>query len=277
MELIPPRTAMQTRALHALCERDPAQKVLLAKRLHAAVVERLPDIEPAVAAGIIPGRPDRPLLVTPSALKRRSLASTEGRAVLIHALAHIEFNAINLALDAASRFVDVPKVFVTDWIRVASEEALHFELLSAHLDELGFQYGDFPAHDGLWEMAERTQDDVLARMALVPRTLEARGLDASPAIRDKLRQAGDVSGANIVQRILDDEIGHVAIGNQWFRYFCAARGVDPMKHFAELCVTYRAPTLRSPFNVTARQAAGFTPEEIAVVVAADEAARLGAR
>jgi uncharacterized ferritin-like protein (DUF455 family) len=264
---------LQTMARRALCESNPANKVAQAKRLRATDAKPTDSSDPDESLGAIPGRPVRPELVAPSALKRRSLASKAGRAVLIHALAHIEFNAINLALDAAWRFDKVPEAFVSDWIQVAAEEALHFELLSAHLGEHGFQYGDFPAHDGLWEMAERTKDDVLARMALVPRTLEARGLDASPAIRDKLRQAGDLAGANIVQRILDDEIGHVAIGNKWFRYFCAQRDIDPMERFAELCITHRAPTLRSPFNLVARKAAGFTPEELAFVVDADERAR----
>ena len=182
--------------------------------------------------------------------------------MLIHALAHIEFNAINLALDVVWRFSGMPEKFYRDWMGVAREEAEHYRLLSEHLAGLGYCYGDFPAHDGLWEMAERTQEDILARLALVPRTLEARGLDASPAVRHKLASGGDRRGAEIVDLILREEIGHVAIGNYWYRWLCTQRGVDPVAHYAELALTYRAPKLKGPFNVQARMAAGFEPEEI---------------
>jgi uncharacterized ferritin-like protein (DUF455 family) len=189
----------------------------------------------------------------------------EGRAVLIHALAHIEFNAINLALDVMWRFANMPDKFYYDWLRVAQEECEHFGLLNQHLQTLGFQYGDFSGHDGLWEMAERTQDDVLARLALVPRTLEARGLDASPAVRHKLASGGDRAGAAIIDIILRDEIGHVAIGNHWYRWLCTERGLDPINTYAELAATYRAPKLKGPFNVEARLAAGFDAAEIALL------------
>jgi uncharacterized ferritin-like protein (DUF455 family) len=189
----------------------------------------------------------------------------EGRAVLIHALAHIEFNAINLALDVIWRFANMPDKFYYDWLRVAQEECEHFGLLNQHLQTLGFQYGDFSGHDGLWEMAERTQDDVLARLALVPRTLEARGLDASPAVRHKLASGGDPAGAAIIDIILRDEIGHVAIGNHWYRWLCTERGLDPIKTYTELAATYRAPKLKGPFNIEARLAAGFDPAEIALL------------
>jgi uncharacterized ferritin-like protein (DUF455 family) len=189
----------------------------------------------------------------------------EGRAVLIHALAHIEFNAINLALDVIWRFANMPDKFYYDWLRVAQEECEHFGLLNQHLQTSGFQYGDFSGHDGLWEMAERTQDDVLARLALVPRTLEARGLDASPAVRHKLASGGDRAGAAIIDIILRDEIGHVAIGNHWYRWLCTERGLDPIKTYTELAATYRAPKLKGPFNIEARLAAGFDPAEIALL------------
>jgi uncharacterized ferritin-like protein (DUF455 family) len=189
----------------------------------------------------------------------------EGRAVLIHALAHIEFNAINLALDAVWRFGNMPEAFYRQWVGVAIEEAAHFQMLAAHLRTLGYEYGDFPAHDGLWEMAERTQADVLARMALVPRTLEARGLDASPAVRHKLASGGDPKAAAIVDIILREEIGHVAIGNHWYRWLCTERGLEPVKTYADLAKRYRAPTLKGPFNIEARIAAGFDPEEIAAL------------
>jgi uncharacterized ferritin-like protein (DUF455 family) len=209
-----------------------------------------------------PGRPLRPPLVAPRELHQRSLATVQGRATLIHAIAHIEFNAIDLALDAIGRFIGTPDEFVRDWAQVASEEALHFSLLRDHLNTLGYDYGDFPAHNGLWEMAEKTKSDLLARLALVPRTLEARGLDVSPAMRDKLAQAGDHKAAEILDVILRDEVGHVAIGNKWFRYYCAERGMDPVAAYAELSQAFDAPVPRPPFNVEARLRAGFAQEEI---------------
>lgn len=212
----------------------------------------------------IPGRPSLEL-VPPAGLRMRSVHTLEGRAVLLHALAHIEFNAINLALDVVWRFPDMPEAFYRQWMGVAIEEAAHFQMLELHLNELGYRYGDFPAHDGLWEMAERTQEDVLARLALVPRTLEARGLDASPAVRHKLASGGDPKGAGIIDIILRDEIGHVAIGNYWYRWLCAARGLEPVQTYADLAIQYRAPTLKGPFNIEARLAAGFEPEEIAAL------------
>jgi uncharacterized ferritin-like protein (DUF455 family) len=180
----------------------------------------------------------------------------------MHALAHIEFNAINLAADAAWRFAGMPDAFYLDWMTVAREEAYHFGLLSDRLVELGFGYGDFPAHDALWTMAEKTKHDVLARIALVPRTLEARGLDASPAIRHKLVSIGDKRGAEILDIILRDEIGHVAVGNRWYAHLCAERGLEPVATYAALAEQYGAPRLRGPFNLVARRAAGFSEEEL---------------
>ncbi len=193
------------------------------------------------------------------------MASVEGRAVLIHALAHIELNAIDLGLDIVWRFADMPEQFYRDWIKIAQEEARHFRLLTEHLHGLGYRYGDFPAHNGLWEMADKTSQDLLARLALVPRTLEARGLDAAGPIRDKLQQVGDRRAAAILDIILRDEIGHVAIGNRWYRFLCAQRGLDPVATYASLAVQYAAPRLRGPFNLEARRAAGFDEEELAAL------------
>ena len=184
---------------------------------------------------------------------------------MIHALAHIEFNAINLALDAIWRFPAMPAAYYADWLKVAAEEALHFSLLAAHLQTLGFGYGDFSAHNSLWDMAEKTSGDILARIALVPRTLEARGLDASPAVRAKLAQAGDIEAANILDVILRDEIGHVAIGNRWYGWLCETRGLDPIGTYAALTVQYKAPPMRGPFNLDARRLAGFTEQELAAL------------
>ncbi|WP_253206688.1 ferritin-like domain-containing protein [Verticiella alkaliphila] len=219
--------------------------------------------------GGLPGRPSAPVLVPAGKVKQRSVGTPAGRAALLHALAHIEFNAINLALDAIWRFPNLPETFYRDWLGVAREEAYHFTLLREHLATLDHAYGDFPAHNGLWDMAEKTRDDLLARLALVPRTLEARGLDASPLIRDKLAGAGDAAGAAILEIILRDEIGHVAIGNRWYRWVCEQRGLDPVATYPVLSTQYLAPRLRGPFNWLARRAAGFDDAELAALAAAD--------
>ena len=213
----------------------------------------------------IPGRPARPRLVAHTQLKPRSAQTPQGRAALLHALVHIELNAIDLALDAVWRFAGLPDDFYRQWLQVAREEALHFELLRDHLATLGKRYGDFDAHDGLWQMAERTRHDLLARLALVPRTLEARGLDASPAVKAKLLAAGDVRGGEILDIILRDEIGHVAVGNRWYRWLCGQRGLDPVPTYAALAHEHGAPRPRGPFNLDARRAAGFDDDELAAL------------
>ena len=224
------------------------------------------DVERELSTSLpIPGRPELPVLVSPLEVGKRSMRTAEGRAGLIHALAHIEFNAINLALDAVWRFAGMPQQYYADWLKVAAEEAYHFGLLNAHLQTLGYQYGDFTGHDSLWEMVARTQDDVLARMALVPRTMEARGLDASPSLRNKFAQIGDVAMAGILDIILRDEIGHVAIGNVWFNWLCNKRELEPIATYATLAQQYSAPTLRKPFNLEARRKAGFTEAELALL------------
>lgn len=213
----------------------------------------------------IPGRPEKPVLVSPLAVKKRAMNTLEGRAALIHALCHIEFNAINLALDALWRFDAMPFDYYHDWLNVADEEAYHFTLLNQHLATYGFTYGDFNGHNSLWEMVDRTKTDVLARMALVPRTMEARGLDASPALRNKLVQAGDQKAAEILDIILRDEIGHVAVGNRWFNWLCMQRKLLPLPTFADLALQYQAPKLRPPFNLAARRQAGFTDQELEIL------------
>ncbi|MNK12690.1 hypothetical protein D3C87_307640 [compost metagenome] len=210
----------------------------------------------------IPGRPALPELISPKFVKHRSMRTSEGRAALIHALTHIEFNAINLALDAIWRFAGMPPAYYVDWLQVAGEEALHFSLLAGHLETLGHRYGDFAGHNSMWEMADKTSGDILARMALVPRTLEARGLDATPRTRAKLTQVGDEAAAAILDIILRDEIGHVAIGNHWYKVLCDERGLDPLTTYADLALHYKAPVLRGPFNLDARRAAGFSEPEL---------------
>ena len=217
---------------------------------------------PAVQAIAIPGRPARPPLVEPSRLERRKLSSLQGRAAFLHALTHIEFNAINLAWDAVYRFREMPQEFYDDWVRVAHEEAQHFGLLRSRLQQLGYDYGDFPAHDGLWDMALRTAHDVLVRMALVPRVLEARGLDVTPAMRARLQQVQDPDSAAILARILTDEIGHVEIGSRWFRHVCRQRGLEPAATFRTLLLEYLPGRVRSPLNRRARLQAGFDTEEL---------------
>ncbi|MBL8385735.1 MAG: ferritin-like domain-containing protein [Burkholderiales bacterium] len=248
-------------AYAALLESDPQAKVEATRAAQAAPARTDAD---AVFAAAAPGRPAAPVLVHPAKVARRGLGSAAGRAALVHAIAHIEFNAINLALDAVCRFGGMPADYYADWMRVAVEEAHHFSLLAAHLRAAyGRAYGDFPAHDGLWEMARKTADDVLARMALVPRILEARGLDVTPALRDGLAAHGDADAARILDIILADEIGHVAVGNRWFHHLCAARGLDAPAAFAQLCAARGAPPVRPPLNTAARLAAGFSAAELA--------------
>jgi uncharacterized ferritin-like protein (DUF455 family) len=256
-------------ALFWLSEPDAARKAQGVATLAQAWLSDSMSLDPhalLTALSPIPGQPVKPELVSPLAVKRRAMNTAEGRAVLIHALAHIEFNAINLALDAIWRFAGMPPAYYADWLQVAKEEALHFSLLAGHLQKQGYAYGDFPAHNSLWEMAAKTEGDVLARIALVPRTMEARGLDASPPVRAKLAQAGDMAAAEILDIILRDEIGHVAIGNYWYAWLCEQRGLEPIATYAQLANQYAAPVMRGPFNLEARRAAGFSEPELAVLV-----------
>src|SRR6266566_6397020 len=248
----------------AFCECDPQAKCAAAQALKTDwdAGRWRHDDAAAIAPIGEPGRPPRPLLVSPRAVERRSPATAVGRAALIHAIAHIEFNAINLALDAAYRFRDLPRDYYGDWLRVAAEEATHFTLLRAHLHALGHDYGDFTAHNGLWEMAQKTAHDPLHRMALVPRVLEARGLDVSPALIGKLRSCGDARAVEILEIIQRDEVGHVHIGNRWYRYVCAQRGLDPVETFRRLLGEYGTLRLQRPFDQVARRAAGFSEQEL---------------
>ncbi len=262
---LPPELRQQ--ALKALLEPDPQQKVLLTHSLRAQAATFSIAIELRLAAPTgLPGCPARPELRSHLDVPKRSPFTPQGLAALLHAVTHIEFNAINLALDALWRFEGMPQAYYLDWLTVAAEEALHFSLLRDHLRTMGHDYGDFPAHTGLWDMTEKTAGDVLARMALVPRTLEARGLDATPAMQAKLRRVGTpdaLRAVAILDIILRDEIGHVAIGNHWYRYLCAQRQLDPVTTYAGLAARYEAPVLKGPFNLAARRAAGFDETELA--------------
>jgi uncharacterized ferritin-like protein (DUF455 family) len=210
----------------------------------------------------MPGRPTRPALVHPRDLPKRGFGSIEGRAAFVHAIAHIEFNAIDLAWDAVYRFRGLPREYYADWVGVAKDEARHFAMLRVRLQELGFDYGDFDAHNGLWEMAEKTAHDGLTRMALVPRVLEARGLDVTPGMITKLRALGDKDTAAILEVILREEIAHVAAGSRWFRWYCERADVAPGPRFRELLVEYARGVLNAPFNLEARTAAGFDAAEL---------------
>lgn len=248
---------LRSGASRALAECDPKRKMELVQALD---LNGPVDVSQKLDSQM--GRPVQPQLVPPGKVPTKGLASAEGKAMLLHSLAHIEFNAINLALDIAVRFEGLPTAFYTDWLKVAQEEAYHHALLCDRLKVYGVVYGDFPAHDGLWQMAQRTSESLLARLALVPRLLEARGLDVSPAIRAKLANAGDQSSAEVLDIILRDEIGHVAVGNKWFNELCQAEGADPVDAFARCLAQYRAPEPRSPFNFPARERAGFSPAEL---------------
>jgi len=261
--------------LHAAAKRcldasDPAEKLrltretwasLLAGELHAD-----PSSLPPEPIGS-PGRPAKPLLVNARQVPQRGLGSAEGRAALVHAVAHIEFNAINLAWDAVYRFRDKPDDYYRDWASCANDEARHFAMLSARLAEMGHVYGDFDAHDGLWAMAEKTADNDTARMALVPRVLEARGLDVTPGMIERLRHLGDTATVAILEVILREEVAHVAAGTRWYRYCCERDGVDPSDTFFELLREYMGVSLRGPFNLPARREAGFDERELEQLLA----------
>lgn len=245
---------------------DPLEKAnqsrVLAQRWKDGTIEADPNLCTAVRIEI-PGRPERPELVYPQNVPRRAVSSRDGHAAMIHAIAHIEFNAINLAWDAVYRFRDLPASYIDDWVKVADEEAYHFQLLRARLNELGFDYGDFPAHNGLWDMACQTDHDPLERMALVPRVLEARGLDATPKIMRRLQGIGDHQTVDLLENIiLKDEIGHVAIGSRWFKHLCAERGLNSETVFLALVKRYLKGSLRGPFNHGARVSAGFSASEL---------------
>lgn len=253
-----PRTNTLDIAAACLAEADPARKCAAVAKLSIDA-----DLRPhGGTQNVAPGRPLAPTLVHPRNLPRRALGTVEGHAAFVHAICHIEFTAINLALDAAVRFNDMPAAFYSDWVAVAAEEALHFSLLDRHLRTLGYAYGDFDAHDGLWDMAERTSDDVLRRMALVPRVMEARGLDVTPSMIVRLRKIGDEDGAKILEQILRDEIGHVRVGSRWFAYVCDRRQLDPIPTFNDIVAGELGAIRATNLNREARIAAGFSLAEL---------------
>ncbi len=250
-------------AAQILATADPAEKVRLSAL--TAVAWRRGHLPPIGNGDNIdlpdrPARPPRPPLRPPSEMPRRRInTATRGRAALLHALAHIELNAIDLAWDIIARFAtpELPKRFFADWVLVAAEEARHFAMLSQRLSELDAAYGDLPAHDGLWESAMATRHDLAARLAVVPLVLEARGLDVTPAMVAKLRSAGDELSAAILEAIYQDEIGHVRVGRRWFGFACASRGLEPALAWRNYVATFFKGALKPPFNTQARDAAGI--------------------
>jgi len=251
-------------AYDALMQADVGRKLNAVQLLHQALLSPQCTVDPAVhfTGFSAPGRPELPELVLPRDVPRRGLGSVEGRAALLHAVAHIEFNAINLALDAMQRFAGMPEDFYRDWASVAVDEARHYQLLQNRLAQLGFAYGAFKAHNGLWEMAEKTHDSCLSRMALVPRLLEARGLDVTPGMIDKLRQLQDLESVAALEVILAEEVRHVAIGTHWFRHCCRERGKDPETEFIALLKVHAKGSVRGPYNFEARARSGFTESEM---------------
>lgn len=257
-------------AAECLIAADPDDKVGLTQKFAAAFGRgelAIPEDASEPQPTRMPGRPPKPKLVHPRDLPRRGFGTVEGRAAFVHAVCHIELNAIDLGWDAAYRFRGMPHGFYADWVSVANDESRHFAMLRRRLQELGYDYGDFDAHNGLWEMCEKTAHDGLARMALVPRVLEARGLDVTPGMIRKLRELGDDATADILEVILREEVGHVAAGSRWYRWFCGQRGVEPRSRFRELLREYAGGYLHGPFNLEARLMAGFDEDELAALEA----------
>ncbi len=267
-----------TEAARAVLENpDPMAKVDLAKACAEAVADgHITEIGPPSAPSH-PARPKRPEIRAPRDMaRRRAAGSKAGRVALYHALAHIELNAIDLAFDLIARFAEpaLPWAFYADWVRIGAEEAHHFELLCGRLEAFDATYGDLPAHGGLWEAASGTSDDLLARLAVVPLVLEARGLDVTPGMIARLRGHGDGEGVAVLELILEEEIRHVAAGARWFNWEAARRGLDAPSTWAELVRTRFKGKIKPPFNQAARAAAGFDAEGSALASmagAADEA------
>ena len=257
-------TNLFEQAFRCLLINSPQEKVDATLSLHQKWLDGMLNVKPLlnIKSLPVPGRPEKPELVDPREVPRRNFSSLKGRLTLVHAIAHIEFNAINLALDAVYRFQQMPELYYSDWCRVAAEEALHFTMLSDYLEQNGMVYGDLTAHNGLWEMAVKTDFDVMTRMALVPRVLEARGLDVTPGMIEKLQSTGDTQLISILQKIFYDEIGHVKIGSHWYKTLCEERSLEPQQTFLELIGKYMQGARFGPFDTEARLQAGFSHDEM---------------
>lgn len=256
---------LRQRALAAFVLSDPLEKAQATTALWNDLPALRLDTHAESAAPDQPGRPPKPELVQPQEVPRRSPFTPAGLAALLHSITHIEFNAINLALDAVWRFAGMPGAYYRDWMQVAAEESKHFMLLRTHLVKTGYDYGHFVAHDGLWTICDNTRHDVVARMALVPRTMEARGLDATPVIQAKLARVNTtdaIDASAILDIILQEEVGHVAIGNHWFHWLCERDALDADAFYAQAALAHGAPRLKPPFNIEARRRAGFSEQEL---------------
>lgn len=261
----PPQTILSLRdgAARAVRAEDLLEKTALAQDVANRWHDRRLSLRSPLdtLAPSRPGRPAKPELVAPTQVARRSLNSRRGRIALLHAIAHIELNAVDLALDIVARFASspMPQSFFDGWMQVAFEEAKHFTLVRQRLQALDADYGDMPAHDGLWQAAHDTRNDLTARLAVVPLILEARGLDVTPSLLAKMREVGDHDTADVLEIIYEDEKKHVAIGAKWFRFICAREGKDPAETFRLLVRANFRGGLKPPFNDLARAAAGLTP------------------
>jgi uncharacterized ferritin-like protein (DUF455 family) len=267
----PPATVAQAcRAV--LLTADPPAKVRAARA--AARAWRRGEVAHAFDTAMpdSPARPGRPELLPPSQMPKRGRGGSQrGRIAMLHALAHIEFSAIDLAFDLAGRFGGgFPRDFVDDWFAVGADEAIHFALLDRRLRSLGTAYGELPAHDGLWEAAEATADDALARLAVVPMVLEARGLDVTPAAVARFEAAGDARSAAILGRIYRDEIRHVAAGSKWFLWGCESQRIEPVSAWKQLVGERFRGVLKPPFNDSARDEAGLSREYYGALAVAED-------
>ncbi len=258
------RTRFQEFAIQCLFDASIESKLQATFRAKSALEEGTLEFgfdEPARPAGEV-SFPGQPVLVEPRQLARRSLTTPAGLIAFLHAVAHIEFTAILLAWDMAYRFRGLPDEFYCDWLGVAVEEASHFSAVRERLRSLGADYGDLPAHRGLWELAEQTSGDVLHRLALVPRFMEARGLDVTPGMIARLSEVGDTQSVALLELILREEVGHVAIGTRWFNWVAEARGMEPEATYFGLIDRYIKGGVRGPFNIEARRLAGFSEAEL---------------
>ncbi len=268
-----PFATLRAGAIAAIAARDLDEKTWLAqeaaRRWFTRSLSLRSPLDPPLPER--PGRPDRPELLPPRLVPKRNLNSVAGRVALLHAIAHIELNAIDLALDIVARFAPepVPRSFFDGWMQVAFEEAKHFNLIRERLDAMGASYGDMPAHDGLWQAAHDTRNDLFARLAVVPLILEARGLDVTPSLQQKMRDVGDAESAAILEIIYTDEKKHVAVGAKWFRFLCHRQGRNPEEAFRRLVRANFRGQLKAPFNDIARAEAGLTPSFYRNITAAN--------
>lgn len=259
-------------ALDCLFLTSPSEKIVAVRQLNNNWLSDGLNLISSIASEriITPGRPEQPKLVDPRHVPKRGFNSEKARLKLVHAIAHIEFNAINLALDAVYRFRDMPEQYYSDWLNIAVEEALHFSLLEEYLKSKNSFYGAFDSHNGLWEMAVKTDHDVMVRMALVPRVLEARGLDVTPAMITKFENIGETKLVDIMSIIQRDEIGHVERGSYWFNEVCCQRSLSPPETFHQLLDEYMEESLFDSLNQEARLAAGFSKQELVALAARNQ-------